>query len=48
VLGGGYPNKYIDKKNLKKKTLTAAEKSDLMAFLKSLECHGELKEPKLP
>ncbi len=48
VLGGGYPNKYIDTKNLKKVKLTAAERSNLLAFLRSLECHGELKEPKLP
>jgi len=48
VLGGGFPNKYIDKKNLQKKKLTEAERSDLLAFLKSLDCHGELKEPKLP
>jgi cytochrome c peroxidase len=48
MLGGGQPNKYLDTKNLQKKKLTPAERSDLLAFLKSLDCHGELKEPKLP
>jgi cytochrome c peroxidase len=48
VLGGGYPNKYIDKKNLKKVKLTAKERDDLLAFLRSLDCVTELKEPKLP
>jgi len=48
VLGGGYANKYLDTKNLKKVRLTAAQRSDLLAFLNSLDCKGELKEPKLP
>ena len=48
MLGGGQANKYLDTKNLQKKKLTAAERSDLLAFLKSLDCGGSLKEPKLP
>ncbi len=48
VLGGGYPNKYLDTKNLKKVKLTKKERDDLLAFLKSLECQGMLVEPKLP
>lgn len=48
VLAGGKANKWLDKKNLKPVKLTAAQRSDLLAFLKTLECHGELKEPKLP
>jgi len=48
VLGGGFPNKYLDKKNLKKVKLTAKERNDLLAFLRSLDCGVELKEPKLP
>lgn len=48
MLGGGLPNKYLDTKNLKKVKLSAEERNDLLAFLKSLECRGELKEPKLP
>jgi cytochrome c peroxidase len=48
ILGGGFPNKYLDKKNLKKVTLTAKERGDLLAFLKSLDCGTELIEPKLP
>jgi|SoiMethySBSTD1v2_1073268.scaffolds.fasta_scaffold138390_3 cytochrome c peroxidase len=48
VLGGGHPNKYLDKKNLKKVKLTEKERGDLLAFLKSLDCGTELKEPKLP
>lgn len=48
VLAGGKPNKYLDTKNLKKVKLSPAERSDLIAFLKSLDCKGSLKEPALP
>ncbi len=48
VLGGGYPNKYLDTKNLKKVNLTKKERDDLLAFLKSLECQGTLVEPRVP
>jgi hypothetical protein len=48
VLAGGKPNKYLDTKNLKKVKLKPAERSDLIAFLKSLDCKGSLKEPSLP
>ncbi len=36
MLGGGKPNKYLDTANLKKVTLKPREKSELLAFLKSL------------
>jgi len=48
MVGGGKPNKYLDTKNLKKVDLSAQEKSDLISFLQSLQCRGDLKEPELP
>jgi len=48
TLAGGKPNKFLDTKNLKKVKLSPAERSDLIAFLKSLDCKGSLKEPALP
>lgn len=48
VLGGGKPNPYLDRANLKKARLTAAEKQDLIEFLKSLDQPCEFKEPALP
>ena len=47
MLGGGRANPNLDK-SLQKVTLTAAERSDLIAFLKSLDCGCSLKEPTLP
>src|SRR5438093_9012758 len=48
MLGGGFPNKYMDTKNMKKVKLTPAQRNDLLALLRSLDCSGELKEPTLP
>ncbi|MEW5975934.1 MAG: cytochrome c peroxidase [Acidobacteriota bacterium] len=48
MVGGGKPNKYLDKKNLKKHKITAAQKADLLAFLKTLEVDCHITEPKLP
>ncbi len=47
MLGGGRANPNLDK-NMTKVTLTAAERSDLIALLKSLDCGCTLKEPTLP
>jgi len=48
MLGGGKPNKYLDTTNLKEVKLTAAEKADLLAFLRSLNVNYSITEPKLP
>ena len=48
MIGGGKPNKYLDRKNLKKKKATEAEKKDVIAFLESLTNDCQLTEPKLP
>lgn len=50
MVGGGKPNRYLDRKNLQPAKLTPAEKQDLIAFLKSLstDCPPLLKEPPLP
>jgi cytochrome c peroxidase len=49
MLGGGKPNKYLDTANLKKVTLKPTEKSDLLAFLKSLSVDKcSVAAPKLP
>ena len=48
MLGGGKPNKYLDKKNLQKRKVTPAQKQDLLAFLKALDVDCTLTEPKLP
>jgi cytochrome c peroxidase len=48
MVGGGKPNKYLDKKNLQKRKMTPAQKQDLLAFLKTLEVDCKLTEPKLP
>lgn len=48
MVGGGKPNKYLDKKNLQKRKVTSAQKQDLLAFLKTLEVICTLTEPKLP
>lgn len=48
MLAGGAPNPHLDTVNLKKVTLTAEEKADLIALLKSLDCECTLSEPPLP
>jgi cytochrome c peroxidase len=48
MLGGGIDNPHLDKVNLQKQDLTAAEVADLMDFLKSLTETAVLTEPKLP
>lgn len=49
MLAGGKPNKYLDTANLKKVTLKPGEKSDLLAFLKSLSMDKcNVVAPKLP
>ena len=48
MIGGGKPNKYLDRTNLKKRKATDAEKKDLIAFLGSLTNNCQLTEPELP
>ncbi len=48
MLGGGQENPYLDRENLKKVSLTAAEKEDLLEFLRSLDQPCNLSEPALP
>ena len=49
MTGGGKPNPYLDKANLKKANLTKAQKEDLIAFLKSLTTDKcRVTAPKLP
>ncbi|MBI4483347.1 MAG: cytochrome-c peroxidase [Acidobacteria bacterium] len=48
MAGGGKPNKYLDRKNLRKAAISAKQKEELLAFLRSLDCECDLTEPKLP
>lgn len=48
MIGGGKPNKYLDRTNLKKRKATDDEKKNLIAFLGSLTNDCQLTEPKLP
>lgn len=48
MLGGGKPNKYLDTKNLQKRTITPDQRRDLLEFLKSLNVDCKLTEPPLP
>jgi cytochrome c peroxidase len=48
MLSGGKENKFLDKTNLKPVKLTPAERSDLLAFLRSLTVDYTIREPKLP
>jgi cytochrome c peroxidase len=49
MLGGGYDNPHLDRKNLRPVTLTDAELFDLIAFLQSLTCDdGSIERPELP
>lgn len=48
MLQGGKPNPYLDRVNLKKVRLKESEKSDLIAFLKSLDEPCHFTDPALP
>jgi cytochrome c peroxidase len=48
MLGGGKPNKYLDKKNIQKRKVTPQQRQDLLTFLKTLDVNCTLTEPKLP
>jgi len=48
MLGGGKPNQYLDTKNIEKRTITPAQRADLLEFLKSLNVDCTLKEPPIP
>jgi cytochrome c peroxidase len=48
MVNGGKENKYLDKTNLKPVKLSAREKADLIAFLRSLDVTYDIAEPKLP
>jgi cytochrome c peroxidase len=48
MVGGGKDNPFLDKVNLQKADLTAAEVADLIEFLKSLSENTKIPEPKLP
>jgi cytochrome c peroxidase len=48
MAAGGRPNPHLDTKNLQDRKLTAEEKKDLVAFLRSLDCECNLEEPELP
>ncbi|MCC7235202.1 MAG: c-type cytochrome [Bryobacterales bacterium] len=45
---GGRDNPHLDKTNLKAVKLSAKEKTDLLAFLRSLDVTYDIAEPKLP
>jgi len=48
MVSGGKKNKFLDTANLKPVKLTAQEKADLLAFLRSLDANYAVEEPKLP
>jgi cytochrome c peroxidase len=48
MLGGGKKNPHLDTTNLQPAQLTAAEKADLLAFLRSLDVNYTVMEPTLP
>ncbi|MDA2928555.1 c-type cytochrome [Acidobacteria bacterium AH-259-O06] len=48
MVGGGKENPQLDRANLKKVTLSPAEKEDLLEFLRSLDQPCALTEPPLP
>ena len=48
MVSGGIDNPNLDRVNLKNTNLTEEEKSDLMEFLKALECPCPLEAPPLP
>jgi len=48
MVGGGTDNPFLDKVNLLKAEITAAEQADMVEFLKSLNERARIPEPKLP
>jgi cytochrome c peroxidase len=48
MVAGGNDNPFLDKVNLQKADITAAETADIVEFLKSLNENTTIKEPKLP
>ena len=48
MVGGGKPNQWLDTKNLKPAKLNKKEKTDLIAFLRSLDVTDDIAEPSLP
>ncbi len=48
MAAGGIDNPWLDRENVADRKLTAAEKADLVAFLKALECPGRLEKPGRP
>jgi cytochrome c peroxidase len=48
MLGGGLDNPNLDRANLAPVTLTANERKDLLAFLRSLDTNTSVAAPKLP
>jgi hypothetical protein len=48
MLGGGKPNKYLDKKNLEPHKLSPDQREDLLNFLRSLTVDCTLTKPPLP
>jgi cytochrome c peroxidase len=48
MLGGGKPNQYLDKKNLKPQRVLPEQREDLLNFLRSLTVDCTLTKPSLP
>jgi len=48
MVAGGNDNPFLDKTNLQKADITAAEQADIVEFLKSLTESARIPEPKLP
>lgn len=48
MLGGGKPNKHLDRKNLAKHNVLPDQRADLLNFLKSLNVDCNLAKPSLP
>jgi cytochrome c peroxidase len=48
MLGGGKPNRFLDKKNLEAHKLLPEQREDLLNFLRSLTVDCKLTKPPLP
>jgi cytochrome c peroxidase len=48
MANGGIANPFLDRENLKKRNLSAAEIADVVEFLKALDEPARIKEPKVP